>query len=30
MMIEIEKIEMGKEIDRAVDLPDHRFKRAAE
>ena len=30
VMPEVKKIEVGEEIDCAVDLPDHRFARAAE
>lgn len=30
VMPEVRKIEVGEEIDRAADLPDHRFARAAE
>jgi hypothetical protein len=30
VMPEVKKIDVGEEIDQAVDLPDHRFSRAAE
>jgi hypothetical protein len=29
-MPEVQRIDVGEDIDRAVDLPDHRYARAAE
>jgi hypothetical protein len=30
VMPEVQKLDVGEDIDRAVELPDHRFARAAE